>query len=482
VRINFQENSFCILGFGKSGLASLNFLIAKGVKFLLVQDRKNLKDFSTELQEKTKEIQANYPHVRFEFGEEYLSNCSYLTDFLVVSPGFKPSSEIILNSQKNRKQKIITEVDLGFYELKNNPVLSQVKLIGITGTNGKSTVTAWLSYVFRTRACGNFGFCLLEEISQIKSGIKKEYIFCELSSFQLYYSSLVEPYLSVITNIKEDHLDWHGSFENYRKAKLKILSKEQKYLIKEQASNSLIILSKNKTTKKNVYFRLYFEYSKNRKVSEVFLEFSKDSKKKILKLFNCQEIKLIGDHNLKNSLFVLAVCLVLEKLDLGFLKRFKNFSGLEHRLEKFNTPKFPNKNFFNDSKATNPSSSKIAIKALGNIFKSSSIILFLGGRKKNTSYQELFEEIKTSTRISKIFVFGESAGFFEGELNKIISFQKTKKIYLIDLFDQNSQIKLHKILRNSSEENVLFSPACSSFDSFQNFEERGNFFKKLIKL
>ena len=484
MQINFPEKSFCVFGLGRSGLASLDFLLSQESKFVLAVEKRSFESLSLETQRKLKKIEQTNPRVKFKFGSDYCSSFSSCleTDFLLIGPGLKPDAPILLASKRIAKQKILTEIDLAFYQLANDRELESIKLTGITGTNGKSTVTAWLSHIFDTKACGNFGFTLLEELSRLKAQIrekkaekekKEKYIFCELSSFQLYHSSLAQTYLSIITNISEDHLDWHQSFENYRSAKLKILETNQKYFIREKAANRVEVLAFSDKP----FFDVFWERE------TFFWEFTvptgKNRKQKKFRLLDCSEINLIGQHNLKNALFVLASSLVLNKFRLDFLAKLKSFSGLEHRLERFDTARFPDKIFFNDSKATNPESSKLAIRALAEQFQKEKVILFLGGRKKESSYQALFKEIEGSKTISKIFVFGEATQFFREFLcNKKVT--NSYQIYSVDLFKQADQRKTFQILKASPEKYVLFSPACSSFDGFRNFEERGAFFKSLF--
>lgn len=388
--------------------------------------------------------------ISFIFNKKSILENSY--EIVMKSPGIKPDNEVISLLKKNG-YKIISDIELG-YRFKSN---SKSKLIAVTGTNGKSTTTALINYIinnsgFKSQAVGNIG---IGGSSAIAKSID-DFLVIECSSFQLDDIYDFKPDISIITNISSDHLDYHKNIENYKSAKFNIFKNQdiKDFLIINKDDKNLKELN---TDAKKIYISLDDSsanyYSDNRFIYE-----------NGEKLLDLNGYKLIGRHNLYNAMFAISVSRILgielEKIESSL----KSFNGLEHRLEFIKT--INGVDYYNDSKATNVESAITAVDS----FKDN-LILILGGSDKGEDYKKLLEVSREKTK--KYIVNGATKKDIidtmkDLEINNYIEAEDLKNALDIS-FD---------IARNG--DTVLLSPACASFDSFKNFEERGEEFKKLV--
>ena len=416
-----------ILGCGLTGLSVASYFAKNNTKFVIADNRNN-PPLANEL-----------PQCQTYFGAWHKDILSSI-DEIIISPGINPNEKIVLWAIE-QKIKIISDIDLFYKDNKDKTI------IGITGSNGKSTTVKLLEFVLqklglKAVGCGNIGLPVLD----IK-GVY-EVIILELSSYQLDYVNDLKLNYGLILNITPDHLDRYKTIENYTNSKLKIHTISDEVIANRDANltNSAIGFT-NKVPKNNDFGVIDCHGGK-------FVIFKDEV---VLCYAQC---KLFGTHNLENILAVLTICQQL-KLDL---KKVENaiykFKGIEHRLEFVKTIDMVD--FYNDSKATNASSAIVAIQALR--AKYQTITLLLGGEKKAEDYTELLDLINFE-KIS-VIVFGSSKEFFTSQLNNV----KIAKNF-------KSAVNLAK---QTSDECVLLSPACASFDEFSNFEERGHLFKKLL--
>ena len=266
----------------------------------------------------------------------------------------------------------------------------------------------------------------------------------EASSFQLSHSKFISPDYAMLLNITNDHLDWHGSMNNYKKSKLKIfkLQKKNQYALINKRLKSIFKINKFKS--KLIIPRL-----------NKYLKFKDKIKNAYLK-------SKINDENMS---FIFEISKLLNIKEKSFLKSIDNFEGLPHRYEFFLKKK--NCIFINDSKATSFKASKVALENSENIF------WIVGGLPKKN---DLFQLSNLKKRIIKAYIIGENLNFFKNQIEGKVNFSITKNL-------QNSikcifkDIKLFKKKYNI----ILFSPASASYDQFLNFEKRGETFKKLSK-
>ena len=306
---------------------------------------------------------------------------------------------------------------------------------------------------------GNIGIPLLDFP---RKNNKILYHVIELSSFQLESSNSFDPFISILLNLSPDHLDRYDSFDDYILKKEKILTSNKKgfKIINIDNEKSLQIYNKNKERfiplsiyplKKGIF------YKDNQIIDNYF-----DNNKNID--LNILSESLFETFNIENILAAYSVSKILGLNTNVFLDVVGSFKGLPHRMEKI----YKNKNLqiINNSKATNLNASLKSIIDYNNIF------LILGGRAKEKEFKEI---LKFKTQINKIYIIGESATKIYKQLNKEI---ECEIYYTLDLAIKKI---FYDIEKNNLFKTILFSPACSSFDQFVNFEERGLYFKKLIK-
>ncbi len=356
-------------------------------------------------------------------------------DYIILSPGISLHKKKKLNKFK---KKIITDIDL-FY-LYNN----KFKSIVVTGTNGKSTTCKLIAHLlhknnFNYSLGGNIGTPILN-----LKNIKNSFVIIEASSFQLSHSKFICPDYALFLNFSNDHLDWHGDKNKYLNSKLKIFD-----LQKEK--NFAII---NKNLKK--------EFIKNKFLSKLLFPKIKDYRKIKKKIKNDY---LTSNINEENMSFVYTLSKLLKISEKSFSKAMKSFKGLPHRFEIF--LKKGNITFINDSKATSFTAVASALCGLKNVY------WILGGLPKK---KDKFKLSKIKKNIIKCYLIGKNINFFKSQIKGVINFSITKNL-------KNSIIQISEDLKSQKHANkfILLSPGAASFDQFENFEKRGEEFKRLCK-
>lgn len=361
------------------------------------------------------------------------------SDFIVISPGISlKNSPFKINLLKNKK-KIISDLDL-FYLL-NKKI--KMKTIMITGTNGKSTTCKMIEHLFKkvgikTITGGNIG----KPILSCKIFKKLVYII-EASSFQLEYSKFILPNFAIILNISSDHLDWHKTKKNYQNAKFKIFSNQSSKDYALLNSKKLILKFKKKKIKSKLIF-----------IKKNFLKFEN-------KISNYY---LNSRTNFENMSFVYSIAKKFKINDQNFFSAMNSFKGLEHRQELIYKKK--NLTIINDSKATSFEATKFALQKYDNIF------WILGGLPKKNDKIELG---KLRNKIHKIFIIGEHANFFK-------KFLKNVEYSLIKNLSSAVKKSIREAKKLDKKTTILLSPSAASYDQYKNFVDRGNKFKKYVKL
>ena len=435
-----------ILGLGKTGLSVAKYFHSNNQKFIVYDTRKNLV--------LTDEIKKYIKIENIILGK-IKNNFVFQHDNFIISPGVN-LDEKILEEIKNNNKNIQTDIDI-FNESGNK------KVICITGSNGKTTVTSILEHILnkigkKSKAGGNIGLPALELLYE-----DYEYYILELSSFQLEMTKQIKAESSLITNITPDHLDRHKTFKNYINIKHKIFDN----------TKNIIINRSDKNIKKNKY---NFKYTFGANSPEDENSFGINSVKGINyiyqgseKILNENDTKLIGYHNLVNICSALAVIKSLGLNIKNSTESIKSFEILEHRMENFYYEN--NIRWINDSKATNVDSTISAVNSLKN-----NIILLMGGRSKTNDYAEL--NIVISGKVKHLILFGECKDLLFDKIKSVENIIRVKDI-------DSAVIKANYLANNFLEKsknnvNIILSPACSSYDSFISYEERGNFFKKCV--
>ncbi len=443
--MNLEGKKVLVVGLGRTGEALAHFLLQRG-STVKISDKKNEEDLGEKVyfwKEKG---------VRVETGGHNLQ--SFLeADLIVPSPGVPLIAEI--EAAREKGVKILSEIELAFQFLKG-------KIVGITGTNGKST-TATLTYKILKEGglnvflAGNIGTPLISFVD--KSQATDIYV-TEISSFQLEYIDKFKVPISVLLNISLDHLDWHPSFSSYYETKKKLILLQQKEDMAILNRDDPLVWTLSREGKPRIY-----GFSRKRKPrrgsfvkdSWIFLRDEREER-----LMSISEIPLPGEHNQENIMAAALVGHLLGVPPLGIRESIKSFKGLEHRLEKVSTVN--GIDFVNDSKATNIDATLKAIQS----FKQR-IILILGGRNKGDDFRKLRKRVKE--RVKKVILLGEAKEKIKDAL------KGTVPMAVASSLKEAVSIGFSEA---SSGEIVLLAPACTSFDMFKDFEERGHIFKQEV--
>ncbi len=392
--------------------------------------------------------------IDFEIGQH--SHRVYECDLMVVSPGV-PSDAEVIKIAENRKIKVISELEFASWFCKGI-------IIGITGTNGKTTTTSLCGYLFnecgaKTYVAGNIGLAFSEIADQVK---ENEFVSLEISSFQLDLIDKFNPKVAMILNITPDHLNrYDNSVEKYSLSKQKIYT--------NQSTNDFLILNND-----SLLLRKYilehksktFWFSTKEKVKDgCYLDgerivFSRDDNEE----FSCKvnDILIRGEHNIQNAMAVIIAAKIFGFENEKIKNALRSFKGVEHRLEF--VKEIEGIKFINDSKATNIDSVIVALKSFDE-----PIFLILGGLDKGNDYSTI--EDLVIKKVKKIYAIGSSA-------EKIFNFfhNKVKTEIRKDL----EEVVASALSEARSGDIVLLSPACASFDMFENYEHRGKVFKEIV--
>lgn len=458
-----DQKKVLILGLGITGRAALRFLLREGITPLVVESLS--KDVYLEKSnlsiDEAQMINQNLNLIHFgidKINSETIKDVSSV----IASPGLSPTSLLF---QSVKHLPIISELEIALSSIEGRSIL-------ITGTNGKSTVTALIGHLLSSEGKdvivgGNIGIPLLDFVPKgALSGVtlKKDFIVVEASSYQLELMNNFKPDVGVFTNLSENHLERHGDMNNYFEAKMN--------LFRHVKSEGFVIADVDSSWGEKA-----LNYSKAEKklgVSRVKEADVKYNKKEITienNRINLEGFSLIGDHNRGNAALASAVAFYLGLKANQISNSLRTFKGLEHRLEVIsNSPLI-----INDSKATTSDAVITAINAVFDETPDCVLTLMIGGKaKKGTNWIPLKEELlRRGKYVSEIIFFGLSGKDISLEFNwdggfKVFSSLKPACDYA-----------LSRVSRNSN--NIcLLSPGCASFDEFLSFEDRGDKFKKWI--
>jgi len=437
---------FAIVGLGKTGLSIARYLNKNKIDFIAYDTRENL-EITNEINSEIK----NDKIILGSFKEKYIDHHSNF----ILSPGISFNSNFLDKINKLGK-KVYSDIDIFNQKKKNNVVC-------ITGTNGKTTVTLLIEHMLsslgkKAKAAGNVGLPVLDILEE-----EYDYHILELSSFQLETTKEIKSSVSLITNITEDHLDRHGTLENYVNVKHKIFKN----------SNVSVVNRLDKNIKKNNCKKEYSFGEDEPNDTNSFGVRHKNDFSYIMhndkELISSKELNLIGSHNYINICSALAVIHALGLNLIDAVESLKKFQCVEHRMENFLESK--NLIWINDSKSTNIYSTISAISSLDN-----DIVLLMGGRSKTNDYSHLDKVLKG--KVKKLILFGESRYLIKQNITSI------NNISLVENIEEAAKKATNaaKILTEKTGKKVyiLLSPACSSYDAFKSYEERGMKFKNYI--
>lgn len=428
--INLKNKPVAVIGFGKSGIATAEELIKVGAKVLVSESKPRI-SFDPQIIASLEKQQVN-----FEFGSNSLETI-LLAEIIVVSPGVHRDIPILIKAQE-KGIPIISEIELAFHLLSK-------PLVAITGTNGKTTTTTLIAEMINASgkkaiAAGNIGFPLIAV-----NDADLDYIVVEISSYQLESTLKFKPWISVLLNIQEDHLERHGDLIGYMNEKAKIFENQtnEDYLV-YNADDPLVSQMSAEAPCRKIGFT-----KKNTEILGI----------------DPSEILIPGEHNIENALAAATAASFCGVTRPIIAQVLKTFSGVEHRIELVS--QVNGVDYYNDSKATNPDSTIVAI----NSFPDRGIVLLLGGRDKGVGLDAMCNKIKE--RVKAVVLLGEAKERFHDEL----LLHNYQNIHLVDDLKQAVLLSAKLALANDV---VLLSPACASFDMFNDFEERGKVFKQIV--
>ena len=438
-----MKEKVLILGLSKSGIAAAKYAVKQGYD-VYITESKPLDKVKEECRARVDELKNE--GIKIECGyhsEEFISGAA----FAITSPGIPPKSEIFRRLEE-KNTKIISEIEYAYLNTK-------IPFIAITGTNGKTTTTALVSHIlskaFDAPVCGNIG---VPPTSLIEG--KHDFLVCEISSYQAQMTEKFRAKIACWTNFTPDHIDWHGGLENYFKAKAKIFlpPQEPEYAILNAQDSRLKEFAKEC---KNVIF---FDEETSNEGCSIVNNVICYKGEEIIVLKDCP---LVGHHNYQNIMCGIIIAKLLGMKNEDIRAQIMSFKAPEHRLEKVR--EMDGITFYNDSKATNPEASIVAIDSFNNV----DVALILGGRDKNTDLTEMCHSI--NKHIKTVLLIGEATERFEENLVKNGFSNIIKERTMEDAIDKAISLK---------PDVVLLSPACASFDMFNSYEHRGEVFKEYV--
>ncbi|OZU90407.1 UDP-N-acetylmuramoyl-L-alanine--D-glutamate ligase [Virgibacillus indicus] len=441
--IDFPYSHVLVLGLAKSGTAAAKVFLANE-KNVRVNDMQ-----AVEEDEVVKELKALGASVIL--GEHPISVLDEI-EIIVKNPGI-PYSNPILEEAMERNIPIITEIELAG-QLTEGPV------IGITGSNGKTTTTILTAQMIEksnlpVKAAGNIGHVATEVAQTVKEA---ETMVLELSSFQLLGIEKFRPKVAVLLNIFEAHLDYHKTMDSYKKAKFNIFKNQESddYLV-YNADDPAITAAIPEASSQKVPFSIHRQLDNGVWLSGESIYFKNEI------VIDRKDIVLVGEHNLENILASIAAAKLCGATNKGIGEVLKTFSGVKHRLQFVDN--INDRLFYNDSKATNLLATEKALTS----FQQPTILL-AGGLDRGNEFNDLLPFLEN---VKAMVLFGET----REKLKKTAENAGIETIILAETMQE----AVHEAYAVSDRNDViLLSPACASWDQYRTFEERGDMFIQAV--
>lgn len=445
-------DAILIIGAARSGVASAEYLLSIGKEIVI-------SDMNTKLAEDV-ETQLGHASVSYVWGKQP-DVAALQPELIVMSPGVPLSIPPVVKARE-LGIPVISEPELAFR-------YSDVPFVAITGTNGKTTTTTLTAFLLEKEgrkvvAGGNIGLPLISQCPQMSAN---DIVVAEMSSFQLESVDSFCPKVAVVMNLTPDHLDRHKTMEAYAAAKANIFKNQgpEDYLLLNK--DDAIVAAMAAGAKSHVYY-----FSQQEILNEgIWLEdgnlvyrLDKNSAPQVL--IPAAEIGIVGSHNWQNAMAASLAALLMGQQPEIIAERLSAFKGVAHRMEPVAT--IDGVLYVNDSKGTNPDSTE---KALGS-YGERPIVLIAGGRNKGSDMAVLVPLMRAHCR--SVVLVGEATGDF------IDAFARTGYTDYVcaDSFE-DAVAKAREMAQPGDV--VLLSPACASWDMFDNFEQRGDLFKELVK-
>ena len=449
--MKLEGKRILVVGMARSGIAVAELLLKHGAVPVL-NDRKKEDAFGHDLDS------LRGTAAEFRLGEDPLAVLGEC-DGLIISPGVPITAPVVMAAQE-KGIPMVGELEAAYQNLAGD-------VLAISGTNGKTTTTTLLGKIFenagrKTHVAGNIGYPLS---SVAQEAAKQDVTVIEVSSFQLESIETFHPHVAALLNITEDHLNRHGTMEEYIRLKQR--------MFENQTAEDCAVLNMDDPTlvkmapaiKAQIAF-----FSRTQKVENgAFVEDGKivwqwNGARSVI--CDTDQILIPGPHNLENALAATAMACFAGVPATVIRHTLMNFTGVEHRIEKVRV--VDGVTYINDSKGTNVDSTIKAVQSM----KAPTVII-LGGYDKHTDFMPLCREMVASPWMRHVVVMGETARQIREQLEEAGYSSITKAYSMEDAVEKSRALAV-------SGGNVLLSPACASFDMFRDYEQRGDVFKQIV--
>lgn len=436
-----------VVGLARTGVATALFCAARGARVTATESRAE-----SAVAEAAAELRA--AGCALELGghreETFLAQ-----DLIIPSPGV-PADAALLRAARARGITIWSELELAWRFHKG-------RLIGITGSNGKTTTTSLIAHLLEAAGlpvilAGNIGTPL---IARVEETSERSVSVVEMSSFQLELIATMRPDISVFLNLTPDHLDRHGSLESYGRAKARIFENQSEAELAILNADDALTRQYAPARPQVLWFSRKQRVAQGAYVRSGEIVFRRDGAEEVL--LGAEEIPLPGAHNLEN---VLAAALAARLAGAGaaaIARGVRSFAGVEHRLEF--TGEIRGVRYYNDSKATNVDATLKALDAFPG-----RVLVILGGKDKGSDYTVLQQPLREKAILA--LLIGAAAEKIASQIAGSVPIERAGTLQAaLDIAERRAQ----------SGDIVLLAPACASFDQFENFEHRGRVFKQLVR-
>lgn len=447
----YKGKTALVVGLARSGVSAAKLLYSLGAR-LIVSDIKKQEEIPATIRDLKDSIECEF--ILGRQPDEAVERA----DFLVISPGIPLETNFVRKARQAGK-KVMSEVELAY-------TLCKAPIIGITGTNGKTTTTSLVGSIFHnagknTFVVGNIGLPFTDRVLEMKA---EDIAVVELSSFQLESIYDFRPRLSVILNITEDHLNRHKTMENYALIKQRIYKNQTKddYIVLN-ADDEILSSLKLEGPGQVYYFsrKRILDQGTWVENDQIYTRIGRDKER----ICSVDQIGIPGSHNLENALASITVAGLMGIGAELIASSLKDFPGVEHRIER--VASLDGVTFYNDSKATNPDAAIKAIEAMDG-----PTVLIAGGLDKENDFSDLIKAF--NDKVVALVVLGQTAGLIANTAYK----HGFTNIHRTSSIQEAARVAYDLALPGY---NVLLSPACASWDMFSDYEERGRVFKQAVK-
>lgn len=472
-QVKSLDQTVAVVGLGVSGLAVVELLVDRRIKAVAFE-KSSQAVFESNSASKIKLDKLVSAGLKVRFGVEGIIDPNDLINvgLLVISPGVKLQSGII-NVFRNAKIPIVSELEFGIQLLSDDYII-------VTGSNGKSTTVSLIDFILRQAKlnsilCGNIGQAVTGFAkSALIESISNPVLVVEASSYQLESCQNLKPKVGILLNLTANHLERHGSLENYLRAKARafvnqdpsdfaILNADDQFsisVLRPELKARILTIGFSSAADAKI------EFSPNKGIDRILVSWAGKIEEYLLR-----EVGLLGMHNRYNIAAAILAARIMQVPQEIIQTALSGFRGLEHRIEYLG--EYGGAAFINDAKSTTVASVVAAFESLRDTFGSRKIVLLVGGQAKEGSWEPVFEMLKKSkNNVRDVILFG---GSMEELLRKFTAAEvevspvaKLKDAFLLSL------------KKARPDDIVLLSPGCASFDEFRNFEERGRYFKELF--